>query len=158
VPVDDFLANLAVCSLIASPVKDTAGNRAMYAGTGEGFSNLDAIRGAGIFWSPDGNRWSQLPSANTDDFKAVNRLAISCDGKSMLAATPTGIHRSDTPALLAWLPVLNAGAGDVRFHPTNPALAVAGALSSGEAYYSIDGGRNWTVRRPIQTLCTLPST
>ena len=49
-PVDDRMANLAVTCAVVDP-----GNpRILYAGTGEGFFNLDAIRGAGIFRTVNG--------------------------------------------------------------------------------------------------------
>ncbi len=38
----------------------------MYAGTGEGYQNIDAIRGLGIYKSTDGGiTWSLLPSTTT---------------------------------------------------------------------------------------------
>ena len=85
-PVDDLMANLAVCCLIIDPTDSNI----VYAGTGEGFSNDDAIRGAGIFGHGD-DEWIQLSS--TSRFQAVNRLAISPDGKVLLAATPDGLFR-----------------------------------------------------------------
>ena len=45
--VDDHLANLAVTVL----VQDKNNLNTMYAGTGEGWFNVDAVRGAGIFKS-----------------------------------------------------------------------------------------------------------
>jgi hypothetical protein len=147
VPVDDFLANLAVCSLVIAPVKDANGNRTIFAGTGEGFLNGDAIRGAGIFFSSDGVVWTQLASANTPDFQAVNRLAMPSDGKALFAATPTGLMRSDGPAFANWTKAMNVALGDVRCHPSNRLLAVAGGLSNGTAYFTADGGQSWTEAR-----------
>ena len=48
--VDDHMANLAVTVLIQDP----SNFNTMYAGTGEGWFNVDAVRGAGIFKSTDG--------------------------------------------------------------------------------------------------------
>ncbi len=59
VPVNDKLANLAVTAM----VQDSLNPNIMYAGTGEGWFNIDAIKGAGIFKSTDGgNTWNLLPS------------------------------------------------------------------------------------------------
>jgi photosystem II stability/assembly factor-like uncharacterized protein len=71
-PVNDWLPNLAVCCLAIDPRNP----QFMYAGTGEGFFNGDALGGAGIYKSTDGgSTWSQLPAtANWDN---VNRLAVS---------------------------------------------------------------------------------
>jgi photosystem II stability/assembly factor-like uncharacterized protein len=136
-PVDDLMANLAVCSLVMSPVNA----KEIYAGTGEGFSNLDAIRGAGIFWTRDATTWTQI--APTSALTAVNRLAISADGKAVLAASPSGIFCSADPARGSWPIVLKAPIADVRFHPNDPMLAVAGSLADGRAYFSVDGGQTW---------------
>src|SRR5690606_27715408 len=43
-PIGDFYENMAIGSLIQDPVN----HNIMYAGTGEGFSNVDAVRGLGI--------------------------------------------------------------------------------------------------------------
>jgi hypothetical protein len=71
-PVNDFLANLAITSLVIDPTNP----KIVYAGTGEGFSNLDALRGAGIFRTTDGVNWQALPAASGANFQFVNRLAI----------------------------------------------------------------------------------
>src|SRR5262249_14082333 len=90
-PVNDFLANLAVATLVVDPTNANT----LYAGTGEGFSNQDAVRGAGIFKSTDGgSTWAQLASTNTSSWYYVNRLAISPNGATLLAATNSGIWRS----------------------------------------------------------------
>jgi hypothetical protein len=136
-PVDDFMANLAVTALVIDPTNPGV----LYAGTGEGFSNLDALRGAGIFRTTDGVTWHQL--ASTASFDAINRLATSPDGAVLLAATPAGILRSSDPARLTWTTVLGEAIANVAFHPTDHAKAVAGGLANGEAYYSGDGGLHW---------------
>jgi hypothetical protein len=138
-PVDDFMANLAVSCMVMDPTNANV----IYAGTGEGFSNLDAIRGAGIFRTTDGTHWQQIPSTTGASFRSVNRLAISGNGKVLLAATGDGIFRSADPQRLTWTKVLGAATADVDFHPTNNAQAVAGGLFNGKAYHSADGGRTW---------------
>jgi hypothetical protein len=50
VPVDDFMANLAVTSLVMHPNDPNV----IYAGTGEGFGNVDSLRGGGIFMTQNG--------------------------------------------------------------------------------------------------------
>ena len=91
-PLDDFMANLAVTTIVLAP-----GNPDLiYAATGEGFNNADSIRGAGIFRSTNGGTaWTRLSATNNSNFYSVNRLSISPDGTVILAATGTGIYRSD---------------------------------------------------------------
>jgi hypothetical protein len=138
-PVDDFMANLAICSLAMDPKNPNT----IYAGTGEGFGNVDAIRGAGIFRTTNGVDWAQLPATTSADFQAVNRLAVSKNGKTVLAGTPTGIFRSVDVNRATWAKVLDAQIGDVKFHPKLSTRAVAGTLDGGQAYYSVNGGKNW---------------
>lgn len=58
-PLDDLMANLAVSSLAMDP----SNSRIVYAGTGEGYYNSDAVRGAGIFKTTDGGlTWTRLPA------------------------------------------------------------------------------------------------
>jgi hypothetical protein len=57
VALDDFMANIAVCSLAFEP----GNSNVIYAGTGEGFFNGDRVQGAGIFKSTDaGATWTRL--------------------------------------------------------------------------------------------------
>ena len=139
-PVDDFMANLAVASLAMDPKNPNI----IYAGTGEGFGNVDAIRGAGIFRTTDGATWARLPATATADFQAVNRLAVSRSGAAVLAATPNGIFRSIDQGRATWTKVLDAALGDVKFHPKSSTRAVAGGLDGGQAWYSVNSGKTWT--------------
>jgi hypothetical protein len=58
----------------------------MYAGTGEGYFNLDAVRGLGIYKSTDGGlTWSLLASTTTagtneKDFNYVQKVAVYTNG------------------------------------------------------------------------------
>jgi photosystem II stability/assembly factor-like uncharacterized protein len=107
-PKGDLLVNIAVNSLI----QDAAQENILYAGTGEGFFNGDAVRGQGIFKSTDyGETWTQLPSTNNPDFFFVQKLAATRHKKKqrIYAATRTGIFRS-TDGGAAWTKVLDATA------------------------------------------------
>lgn len=138
-PVDDRMANLAVTCVAVDPVNP----RILYAGTGEGFFNLDALRGAGIFRTINGTAWSQLGATATPDFHYVNRLAISADGEVLLAATRTGLFRSADPDRMQWQRVEIGNFGDVRCHPTDPLRAIASHLRDGRIRVSDDGGVTW---------------
>ncbi|HXB96024.1 MAG TPA: T9SS type A sorting domain-containing protein, partial [Puia sp.] len=73
-----LLANLAITTLAQDPSNPSI----MYAGTGEGYFNIDAIRGVGIYKSTDGGiTWSLLSSttrggANAYDFTFVQKVAV----------------------------------------------------------------------------------
>ena len=106
-PLGDLLANIAVTTLALAP-----GNpNVLYAGTGEGYFNGDAMRGAGIFKTADGGaHWTHLANTAGPDFYAVNKIVISpLRPARMYAATGTGVLRSlDSGA--TWGRVLDPGA------------------------------------------------
>ena len=162
-PVDDFMANLAVSSLIIDPTNPNI----MYAGTGESFAASfsregeqfapDGLRGDGIFKTTDGGTsWIQLPRTRTSDptvcssggpvcpWSYVNRIAISPDGSTLLAATINGLHRS-TDGGVSWVRSTIAGlvtnVQDVDFHPTDSLSAIASGPNN--ISYSTDGGTNF---------------
>jgi hypothetical protein len=142
-PVDDFLANLSISTMVIQPGNPLV----MYAGTGELFTGL---HGAGIFKSTDGgNTWAQLAStATVEAFTYVNRLAMSPDGAVLLAATWRGIYRSIDGGV-SFDPVLNLDnpdfgypTTDVAFNPADNSKAIAAAID-GRAWYTTNGGLTW---------------
>lgn len=144
-PVNDFMGNLSIASLVMSPTNPNL----LYAGTGEGFYNGDAVRGAGIFKSADGGTtWTQVPSTKptTADpqWYHVNRLAIHPTNPSiMLAATNKGLYRS-TDAGTTWTLRYSGRVADVRFNPLNGSRVVlAPGLGGGAVAVSADAGTTW---------------
>ena len=132
-PINDFMANLSISSLIIDPT-DT---NVLYAGTGEIFS-ADGMRGAGVFKSIDGgDTWTQLSSTNNSNWYYVSRLAISPDGVNLLAATSTGIYHSTNDGI-TWTQRINGSWRDVKFDPTDSRYAVAGGR--GFSWYTTNGG------------------
>ncbi|MBN2415403.1 T9SS type A sorting domain-containing protein [bacterium] len=88
------LPNLATSTLAMSPADPDI----IYAGTGEGFFNSDAVHGNGIFKSTDhGETWRQLAfTAGNGDFRHVNRIIVDpADPDMVLACTnESGIQKS----------------------------------------------------------------
>lgn len=77
------MSNLSVTSI----AQDPSNNNILYAGTGEGWFNSDAIRGNGIWKSTDGGTtWSQLASTaftatnNIDDFDYIQKIVVNSSG------------------------------------------------------------------------------
>ncbi len=137
--IDDFMGNLSVSSIVFKPGDPNV----VLAGTGEGFFNQDAIRGAGIFLSTnEGESWSQLPSTTTADFDFVNRLAFSEDGGTLLAATRTGLFRSVNLGGSWSLVLPQANMLDVEFVPGSGMVVASGRNRN--AFYSTNGGLSWT--------------
>lgn len=81
-PVLAVSANLAITALAQHPSNPLI----IYAGTGEGFNNIDAVRGLGIYKSIDGGiTWNLLPStttggANRNDFSFVQDILVCPNG------------------------------------------------------------------------------
>lgn len=88
-PADDFMPNLAICCVV---MDTTDKQHVIYAGTGEGFYNDDAIRGAGVFRSPRqaGGKWELLPGTDNQDMRFMTRIALSADGRTMLVSGQNG--------------------------------------------------------------------
>ena len=92
-PLNDFLANIAVTCLAIDPSNPNT----IYAGTGEGYFNADGVRGAGIFKTIDaGAHWTRLASTISNaDFFFVNDIVVSpANSQHVYAATRTGVLRS----------------------------------------------------------------
>jgi hypothetical protein len=146
-PLDDFLANLAVTALVFDPANPAT----LFAGTGEGFFNFDAVRGAGIFRSIDaGATWTQLAATTTADFHYVNDLVISpTSSQRLYAATRTGIFRS-LDGGTSWTRVLDAvspvnfnGCTDLAIKATGPAdtvFAACGTFVQATVFRNTDAG------------------
>ena len=137
-PCNNWMANLAVACMVLDPTNPNV----LYAGTGEGFGNADAIRGAGVFKSIDGGiNWTQLTSYALQN--NINRLAICpTNNLVLLAATGNGIWRSVNGGT-NWTQTYNdSSVKDIAFHPTNGGKAIA--TPDGLGLYSTDAGQTWT--------------
>jgi hypothetical protein len=79
-PLTDQLPNIAISCIVQDPSNPTT----IYAGTGEGWFNVDAIRGNGIIKSIDGGlSWSFIPSTQypaTDNFDYVQDIVVTSTG------------------------------------------------------------------------------
>jgi len=146
--VDDKLSSLAVTCLTFDPNN----NDIIYAGTGEGYYNIDAVGGAGIYRSKDnGLTWAQLPA--TKAWRYTNRIAVAPGNSNLIlvANRSGGISRS-TDGGATFTTVLSVQAGmQVAFSP-NGSRALAAVLDYdfnvgtyfSKLFYSTDGGATWT--------------
>lgn len=148
-PKGDLLVNIAVNSI----VQDSKQDDVLYAGTGEGFFNGDAIRGQGIFKSTDaGETWKQLASTDNPDFYYVQKLVATRHKKKqrIYAATRTGVFRS-TDFGASWTKVLDAtgvnGCMDLAIQPHKEdyVFASCGTLAQATVWRALDveQGQTW---------------
>ncbi len=150
-PLNDLLPNLAVSALAMDPRNPEI----IYAGTGEGYFNGDAVRGAGIFLTTDGGyTWTYLESTRNENFYYVNDIVISPnDSRRIYAATRTGVWRSQNGGQ-SWTRVLthpgNDGCLDLAIRTdrvTDYLFASCGNFSRAAIYRNAqaEGVGSWTV-------------
>jgi photosystem II stability/assembly factor-like uncharacterized protein len=165
-PADDFMGNLAVSTMAIDPTD----LQILYAGTGEGFLNADAIRGYGVFKSLDGGiTWTHLKSTTPSpdngnpsyNWYYVNRLAMSST-RVLLACTngyyfyTGGVYRS-VDGGATWSQVWSSSkVYQVLFDPKNADRALATTVMCSElnpdnscktwestVIRSVDAGLTW---------------
>lgn len=151
-PVSDTMANIAVTSLAMDPTNSSI----LYAGTGEGSFNVDAIRGAGIFKTTHGGgSWTQLASTTGSNFFFVNDVIVApSNSQVVVAATNNGIFVSSNGGDSFTQRSTEARCMDLAVTTitgTDTWLAACGNFSQGKVLRSTD-----TVSWP-QTLGTAPA-
>ncbi|MBK8313867.1 MAG: hypothetical protein IPL01_07490 [Acidobacteria bacterium] len=150
-PKSDLIANIAVTSMAFDPQNSNI----IYAGTGEGFFNVDGVRGAGIFKSTDaGENWTRLAGTETADFYYVSDIVVSPNNSQRVyAATRTGVWKS-TDGGVTWqtgyVTSIQGGCTDlaIRTDQTNDFLfASCGNFQQGQILRNINAASsnpdNW---------------
>ena len=142
--VNDLLPNLAISNIIQDPLHPDT----LFATTGEGWFNIDAVKGAGILKSTDGgSSWNLMPS--TTGFEYVQDMVIDNNGNffvSLRNASTTesrGVLRS-TDRGASWtrvlgLPLTGFGTGraaDLEVASNGDLYASLGVISRSEVYKS----------------------
>jgi len=133
------LPNLATTVLVMAE----SNHNVIYAGTGEGFGNVDGVQGHGIFKSTDrGITWEFL--TNTADMEEINRIQVDpANENRVLAASNNGIYRSADGGL-NWTKVYTGLVQDLRTVPGNFNVQYATRNSIG-VIKSTNGGQSWTL-------------
>ena len=156
-PLSDMAANLAVTTISLDPNNPDI----IYAGTGEGFFNGDALRGDGIFKSADaGVTWTQIQStASNSNFHYTSKVVHSpTNASTIYASTRTGIHKSidngenwesiysseDVTAGCLDLSVIANSGEDI-------VLTACGSFSGGGVHRSADSGTTWSAVLDFET-------
>ncbi len=138
--------NLAIGSI----AQDPNNHDIIYVGTGEGFPNLDAVTGAGIFKSTDdGETWTWLASTKNSNFQDVHEVYVHASGDVYAGTAIGGLFKSKD-AGNSWEKVLGtslSGANsnnfyDFHFNETNQTFYTSNANS---VFKSTTGNRGeWT--------------
>lgn len=151
--VSSGLSNLAVSALAADVSTSPA---TIYAGTGEGFYNADAVRGAGIFKSTDGGAtWVSLPATVSNlDFLRCQKLVVHPVTHDVYAATRNGgVYRSQDQGV-TWTQVLSTTTttaststrtADIEIAADNTIFVSMGLFATDGIYRSTTGNAgSWT--------------
>lgn len=144
--VDDFMSNLAISCIAYDPNNTDV----FYMGTGEGWFNGGAVRGAGIWKTSDGgSTWEQLASTINGDFYFTQKIAVLNDG-SILAGTHSGIMQSSDGGE-TWNNRLFGRIADIEAASDGSLFASVGIFEEGEIYKSTNNGIDWSVITPSTT-------
>jgi hypothetical protein len=132
--VNDAMANLSITILL----QDKANLNTMYAGTGEGWFNIDAVRGAGVFRSTDGGTtWSQM--ASTAGFEYVQDMIIDNNNNLYVALRNlTSLNRGVMRSIdggASWTQVLGLPLTDFAY--TTGRAADLELASNGDIYATL---------------------
>ncbi len=150
-PTNDFATNLVIGAIAIDPTNSNI----IYAGTGEGFFNIDALRGEGVLKSTNGGTsWillTDFPSANsTYGYHYITDLVIRPGTPSTLYASMIGGIWKSTNSGTNWSKLTVSGSTiyctELAVHPTGPdtMYAAFGLLNITDGIYkSTNGGTNW---------------
>ncbi len=110
------LASMSVGALVMAP----SNHDVMYAGTGEGFFNIGAVNGQGMFKSTDrGATWTLLPGTNVAAWENVTRIVVDPNDENIvLASTVTGFWKGDINDISNIWRSIDGGATWVSVHST----------------------------------------
>ncbi len=146
--VNDFFSNIAITCIKQSPTNASE----MYFGTGEGFGNIDAIQGLGIWKSTDGGaNWTQLSS--TTNLSDIEDIEFDDNGYLYAATRSTvaslrGVVRSTnngtswTQVLKDPIPTAITRAADLKRAANGDMYATLGIFSTGHIFRSAANGTN----------------
>ncbi len=140
--VNNLMPNLAISALAFDP----SNTLIMYAGTGEGYGNSDAVRGMGIFKSLNGGlTWGLIGATNNGTFTFIQRIVVTATGVVLACTQSGGVQRSANGGT-TWAKVLGTGLG-ITGATSNMAwdieIAANGdvfAALEGSVHKSTDGG------------------
>ncbi|MGH1366605.1 MAG: PKD domain-containing protein [Calditrichia bacterium] len=134
--VNDFFENLAISSIAYDPTETDT----MYFGTGEGWFNIDATQGDGIFKSNDGgDTWRQLSSTTSSTFDFVQKIVVHPDSGDVYAATRTGGVMRSTDGGANWSSVLSSGSGAGTSRAADLEIAANSSIYAAMGIFGTDG-------------------
>ncbi|MGB3074232.1 MAG: T9SS type A sorting domain-containing protein [Chitinophagales bacterium] len=149
-PVNDFFSSIAITKITYDPQQP----QTFYFCTGEGWYNVDAAVGAGVWKSSDaGNTWAQLPATDTSLFSYCQDIDVHPLSSDVYVATSaSGLMRSQDGGasfkkVLHVPGVQNNSICDVEFTKSGGIFATTGIFQAGAIYYSATGDSGTWVKQ-----------
>ncbi len=149
--MSDMWENLAITGLAFDPTN----TQIMYAATGEGFFNADAVRGAGIWKTTNGGTsWSRLASTDNVNWFFIQKIMVAPNGHVYAATREAGVIRSIDKGL-TWQRVYGAGSegnfllnriADIEIAANGTVYITDGIFYSGGIYRSTTGNAGTFVK------------
>lgn len=139
--IGDAFENIAVTTITQDPKNPDV----MYFGTGEGYGNIDAIRGLGIWRSMNGGEiWEPAPGSRVVDFEFIQKMIAAPDGTVYVASRSGLYETTDQGENFIYLLGENSQAesddiSDVDLAIDGTLYAAVG-LGDGEGIYRRDSG------------------
>ncbi len=139
------LPNLSISTLAMAE----SNSNVIYAGTGEGYFNFDAIQGNGIYKSVNnGVTWNQIPkTTNTSYFHYINSIVVSTTDENTLFVSTNKIVAKSVDGGSNWSNITPKQGGEGRYqrlimHPTNENILWV-ALNDNGIYKTTNAGESW---------------
>ncbi|MBI1803671.1 MAG: T9SS type A sorting domain-containing protein [Ignavibacteriae bacterium] len=148
-PISDIAPSLVIGCMVMDPT-DT---NTIYAGTGEGYQNIDALRGVGVLKTTDGGvTWTVQNNFSTPPANGlyITKLAIRPDNPSTLFASMIGGIWKTTNSGTSWtklaIATTSIGCTDLVMDPSNSNILYAsfGLRLTDGVYKTTNSGTNWT--------------
>lgn len=146
-PNNDFFANMAITCI----AYDSTNNDTMYFGTGEGWYNLDAVKGFGVWRSVDqGANWSQLSSTYGSSFNYINKVIVHPSNHKIYLATKNGIFLSSNAGnTFTVIGYTGKNVSDIEIGSTGRIhIGIGDYSTTREYHYTDNDGTTWDPTAP----------
>jgi gliding motility-associated-like protein len=130
--IDDFFDNIAISCITQNPFNP----KEIYAGTGEGWYNIDGAQGLGVWKSSDGGAtWKHLTS--TKSFQYITSILVDKNQNVYLSALGFGIEKSVNGGT-SWKEVIGfqLDGADLQLAANGDVYASTGIFSAGRIFVS----------------------
>lgn len=173
-PTWNYVTGIAANIAITCIAQDPSNSSKIYVGTGEGYNNVDAIRGLGVYQTTDGGAtWSLISSTttggvNVNDFTYVQKLLVYTNGDLYAACSSKYCNYGGILKLpnggTSWTRVIGVQTGscststdmvgiDIKKSASGDLYAstIDKTINQGHIWKQVSGGSTWSNVTPTGT-------